>query len=510
MSPPRTFHPEPPHIVIVGGGLAGLAVAVALAGRGLRLTLLESRPRLGGRASSFPDPTSGKLVDNCQHISMGCCTNLADFCRRVGIRDRFRIDREFLMIGPDGAHSWFRPGRLPAPLHYAGSFLKARHLTFIEKLRIAWALSALRWARPSPEPFGDWLRRHGQNDRTLSLFWDPVVESALNVSSALADLALSKKLFLDGFLAHRNGFDLEIPTAPLGELYGTHMERWLAEHRVALRLRTGVESVAREPEGGACGVTLRDGARLAADMVVLAVPFGRVAGLLPSCQPAELPALDFAGRMRPSPITGLHLWFDRPVCPYPHASFLGRTVQWVFDHSAISGEPTGPGQPQHLQLVISVSDALATLRNDQIRDIALRDLAAVWPESTATAKLEHWRVVTEHTATFAPEPGIEHQRPPQRTAIDGLYLAGDWTATGWPSTMEGAVRSGYMAAEEILETLGTPARVRQRDLPRGLLARLLLGPAAAATPPASTAPPAPRPAWPASSTESPRACPPRG
>ncbi len=478
MSVSRGFHPDPPHIVIVGGGLAGLAAAVALAGRGLRLTVLESRPRLGGRASSFPDPTTGKLIDNCQHISMGCCTNLADFCRRVGTRDRFRLDREFLMIGPDGAQSHFRPGWLPAPLHYTGSFLNARHLSVSEKARIAWGLLALRWCRPGPEPLGAWLRRHGQNDRTLSLFWDPVVESALNVPSARADLSHAKTLFLNGFLAHRQGFRLEIPTAPLGEIYGTHMVHWLAQQGVTLRLRSGVESISREPEGGLGGVILRDGERIAADMVVLAVPFGRLPALLDAFRPTDLPALDFARQMRPSPITGLHLWFDRPVCPYPHASLLGRTVQWVFDHSAISGQPTGAGQPQHLQLVISVSDALASLRNDQIREIALRDLAEVWPEATAAAQLRHWRVVTEHTATFAPEPGIERRRPPQRTSIDGLYLAGDWTATGWPSTMEGAVRSGYLAAEGILETLGTPTRVLRPDLPRGLLSRLLLGPAA--------------------------------
>lgn len=510
MSGPRGIHPSPPHVVVVGGGLAGLAVAAALTGRGLRLTVLESRPRLGGRAASFPDPSSGTIVDNCQHISMGCCTNLADFCRRVGIRDRFRIDREFLMIGPEGAHSRFRPGWLPAPFHYAGSFLSARHLAFHEKLRIAWALLALRWARPGPEPLGAWLRRHGQTDRTLSLFWDPVVESALNVPSARADVSLSKKLFLDGFLAHRQGFHLEVPTAPLGEIYGTHMEGWLAQRGVVLRLRTGVESVLREPDGGACGVILRNGERLAADMVVLAVPFGRLPAMLGSWRPTELPALEFARQMRPSPITGLHLWFDRPVCPYPHASLLGRTVQWVFDHSAITGAPNGPGQPQRLQLVISASDALTSLRNDQIRDLALRDLAAVWPESTAAARLQHWRVVTEHTATFAPEPGIERRRPPQRTPIDGLYLAGDWTATGWPSTMEGAVRSGYLAAEEILDTLGTPARVLKPDLPRGLLSRLLLGPATAVTLPPSTAAPASRRASPASATGSPPACRPLG
>jgi squalene-associated FAD-dependent desaturase len=493
--PAGAFSPEPPRVAIVGGGLAGLATAVALADRGLRLTLLESRPRLGGRASSFPDPTTGKLIDNCQHISMGCCTNLADFCRRVGIRDRFRVDRAFVMIGPDGALSRFRPGPLPAPLHYAGSFLKARHLTTGDKLRIGGALALLRWARPGPEPLGAWLRRHGQNDRTIALFWDPVVESALNVPCARADLSHAKKLFLDGFLAHRDGFNLEIPTAPLGELYGTHMERWLPRHGVGLRLKAGVDRVTLEAEGSVSGVSLRDGEHLPADIVVLAVPFGRVAGLLAEGAPGREPALGGGPRMAPSPITGLHLWFDRPVCPYPHASLLGRTVQWVFDHSAITGAAAGPDGGQHLQIVISASDRLARLRNEEVRDLALRDLEAVWP-ATAAATLRHWRVVTEHAATFSPEPGIERLRPSQRTAIDGLYLAGDWTATGWPSTMEGAVRSGYLAAEAILETLGTPARLLRPDLPRGLLARLLLGPPTAmgADAEPAPAPPVARPA----------------
>ena len=467
--------PPPPHVVIVGGGLAGLATAAALVDRSLQITLIEARPRLGGRASSFLDPATGEPVDNCQHVSMACCTNLADFCRRVGTIHLFRREPEMLFLSPEGRLSRLRAGPWPAPLHLVGSFLRVNYLTVTERLRVAYGLACLRSTRGDRpgEPFADWLLRHGQTVRTINRYWATVLVSALNERLDQMDVGHARKVFLDGFLRNREGYRMEIPLVPLGELYGTRLEQWLADHDVTVRLTTGVRQVETDDEGSVTGVTLRNGEAIAADLVVVAVPFDRVLGLLPDEVARRIPGLARVGELRASPITGVHLWFDRPVCPFDHVVTVGRLIQWVFNHSAIQGRQATPDGGQYLQLVISASYDLLALDKTAIRDAVLAELAEIWPEARA-AKLLRWWVVTEHGATFAVRPGVEALRPPQRTPVDGLFLAGDWTATGWPATMEGAVRSGYQAAEGMLENLGCTTRMIQPELPVGMLARWLL------------------------------------
>ncbi len=496
--------PPPPHIVIVGGGLAGLAVASCLVDRGLKITILESRPRLGGRASSFPDPATGELVDNCQHVSMACCTNLADFCRKVGIGEMLRRESELVFLGPDGTISRFRAGRGPAPFHLAGSFLSAHFLKLRDKLSVAYGLARLAWSRDDRpgESVADWLRRHRQTRGAIEMFWGPVLVSALNERLDRMDVGHARKVFLDGFLRNRSGFQLELPLVPLGELYGRRLEEWLRIHEVSVRLTTGVRSIEPDEDGAIGGVVLRAGDWIAADFVVVAVPFDRADRLISDGLRDRLPAMARLGAMQSSPITGVHLWFDRPVCPFDHVVTPGRLVQWVFNHTAIQGrtapagvEPTKDGAPdapvdkgQYLQIVISASYDLLALDKVAIRDRVLAELAEIWP-AARDAELLRWWVVTEHGATFAVRPGIEALRPPQRTPIDGLFLAGDWTDTGWPATMEGAVRSGYLAAQEILTDLDRPTRLIRPGLPSGLLARWLFG-AAECRPARPPAPPA--------------------
>lgn len=474
--PPGSSHqPPPPRVLIVGGGLAGLAAAVGLVGRDLDVTLLDARPRLGGRASSFPDPATGELVDNCQHVSMTCCTNLADFCRRVGTRDLFRVVPEVLFLSPEGRVSRLRSGWPPAPFHLAGNFLNANYLTPLERLRVAWGMACLRFGQArAGESFASWLARHGQTPRVIDRFWGTVLVSAINERLDQMDFGHARQVFIEGFLRNRAGHQMELPLVPLGELYGARLERWLAGHGVAVRLKTGVRSVDVDDEGAVAGVTLRDGQVLPADFVVLAVPFERVTDLVPAAARRWLPRLDGVASMRASPITGIHLWFDRPVCPYEHVTVLGRTVQWVFNHTALQGREAPEGGGQYLQLVVSASYDLVARDKRAIVDIALADLKALWPE-TADARLVRSWVVTEHAATFSARPGIDALRPPQRTGIDGLFLAGDWTATGWPATMEGAVRSGYLAAEGVTWDLGRPERLLRPDLPGTWLTNLLLG-----------------------------------
>jgi len=490
--------PPPPHVVIVGGGLAGLAAASALVGLGLRITLLESRPRLGGRASSFTDPVTGEQVDNCQHVSMACCTNLAGFCRRVGIADLFRREPAVVFLGPEGRVSRLRAGLGPAPFHLTESFLAANYLNWRDKLRVGYGLACLALGpdeRPG-ESFADWLRRHRQSPRTIDLFWSTVLVSALNERLDQMDFGHARKVFVDGFLSTRTGFQMELPLVPLGELYGSRLEKWLRDHDVEVRLTTGVRTIDCDDDGSLRGVVLRTGVPLAADFVVLAVSFDRVHGLLADSLTTRIPDLNGIESLRSSPITGIHLWFDRPVCPYDHVVTPGRLVQWVFNHTAIQGR-TAPAthslsgseagssshDSQYLQIVISASYDLLPLDKLEIRDAVLADLAEIWPVARE-ARLLRWWVVTEQGATFAVRPDVDRLRPPQRTPVDGLFLAGDWTDTGWPATMEGAVRSGYLAAQGILKDLDRPTRLVRPDLEPGRLARWLLGPPAPAPAPA--------------------------
>ncbi len=312
-----TRTPAPPHVLIVGGGLAGLAAASALVGRGVRISLIESRPRLGGRASSFNDPVTGESVDNCQHVSMACCTNLADFCRRVKIDELFRREESIVFLSPEGRTSKLRTGLLPAPFHLAGSFLRANYLRWSEKLRVAYGLACLRSPRDDRpgESFADWLLRHGQTIRTINLYWATVLVSAAQ-RAARADGCGARAQGLHRRLpAEPRRLPDGDPLVPLGELYGSRLENWLREHDVAVRLTTGVRSVKMDDEGEIRGVTLRSGESIEADFVILAVPFDRVQGFLPDEVQAEVPALASVDVLQASPITGVHLWFDRPVCP---------------------------------------------------------------------------------------------------------------------------------------------------------------------------------------------------
>jgi squalene-associated FAD-dependent desaturase len=462
-----------------------------LAGRGLQITILESRPRLGGRASSFTDPATGELVDNCQHVSMACCTNLDDFCRRVGIDSMMRRDPELVFMSPEGRVSRFRAGMAPAPLHLAGSLLRSSLFRFREKVQIARGLASLALARDERpgEPFSDWLVRHGQGIRAINLFWAAILTSALNERPEQMDVGYARKVFVDGFLRNRFGYQLELPLVPLGELYGSRLQAYMRDQNVSVQLTTGVRSVDLDVEDGLRGVILRSGDLLAADFVILAVPFDRVSSLIPENARGCLTALACVENLQASPITGIHLWFDRTVCPFDHVVTPGRLIQWVFNHTAIQGRTAShsdfaddmapslerPGtDSQYLQLVISASYDLLGLDKIAIRDAALGELGEIWPEARVARVLRFW-VVTEHGATLSIRPGVDAFRPPQRTPIDGLFLAGDWTDTGWPATMEGAVRSGYLAAQGVLENLDRPTRLIRPGLRPGWLARWLLG-----------------------------------
>lgn len=446
-----------PSVIVIGGGLAGLAATTALAPRGFRVTVLEARNRLGGRASSFQDGMSGQLIDACQHVSMGCCTNLAHFCRTVGIDRHLQPQPCLYFMTADRRVSRFEADRLPAPWHLARSFWRAHYLTTSDKLRIAWGLLQLRLAsRGDDSPFGSWLQRHRQSPCAIENFWGLVLTSALNESPERIGLRYARKVFLDGFLRHRRGFEVELPIVPLGRLYGEELQGWLMRHQVELHFNCGVRGL-HIPDGRIGAVELRNGERMSADWVIVAVPFDRLLDLLPTSLLKQEPTFANLRRLETSPITSVHVWYDQPVMKLPHVVLVGCVGQWVFNR----GE-TSPGE-HYLQVVISAARQFRGQKHDEIQRQIVEEMARLFPDATATA-LRRARVVTEHAATFSAVPGVDALRPAQASPVENLLLAGDWTATGWPATMEGAVRSGYLAVEALLRKIGRDERLIQPDL----------------------------------------------
>lgn len=455
-------------VLVIGGGLAGLAAAGALANHGCRVTLIESRQRLGGRASSFRDPASEAMIDNCQHVSMGCCTNLAAFCRQAGIAGLLAKQRWLYFQDERGRVSRVGSWPLPAPLHLTPSFAFASFLSLTDKLRIAygfWKLLRQPHAKAG-QPFHDWLMQNGQNQRTCERFWSVILVSALNEKLENIEYRYARQVFVEGFLWNHQSAVVEIPTVPLGELYGEPVARWLEKSGVELCLNTAAKSL-QWTDNRITGCQTRCGKNLAADHYILAVPFQRVLSLLPENLAAQSP-FSLIGRLQPSPITSVHLWFDRSVMPLPHLVPVGRTVQWLFPRQQGSGE-TG----QYVQAVISASAELAEAKSEDIFRRILAEVREILPHAVHAEVLHH-RVVTERAATYGVHPGVDEWRPAQQTPVGNLWLAGDYTQTGWPATMEGAVRSGYLAAEALLAQLGRPVRLTQPPLPICPITKLLL------------------------------------
>jgi zeta-carotene desaturase len=430
-----------PSVIVVGGGLAGLSAAAALGEAGFQVDLYEARHFLGGRATSYPVTPSdenSEVIDNCQHVMLRCCVNLLDFYRRLGVRDRVRFYSEFHFIEPGGRISTLRRGSLPAPLHFAGSFLALRFLSATDKLSIARGLLALRREQGARQDLDrismlDWLREKRQTPGAINRFWRQVLVSAVNEELDRMAATHGFQVFWLGFLARSDSYEMGVPAVPLAELYSADV--WRRFERVSIHLHSPAESV-----DAAAGVKLADGAVHRADYYVIAVPPERIGSVAPGL------GLDIAW-VEYSPITGIHLWFDRPITDLPHATLLDRTVQWMFNKK----------DGRYLQLVVSASRGLSSMPKADVVALALRELAEFFPV-VKQAQLESAHVVKELRATFSARPGAEQFRPTAATAAGNTFLAGDWTRSGWPATMEGAVRSGHLAAEAVTKAAGVPAR----------------------------------------------------
>jgi zeta-carotene desaturase len=459
-------------VIVIGGGLAGLSSAVALADAGFRVRLLERRPFLGGRAASYDLP-GGEHVDNCQHVTLGCCTNLSDFYRRVGADHKIAFYDRLVFVDPAGHRAVLQASPLPPPFHLAPALALYPFLAWAERRAIGHALMAIVQRNQGTMDGGctgvsmlDWLRRHGQTSASIDRFWRVVLVSALNEELDRMDARYALDVFWKAFLSNRAGYHVGIPSVPLGELYGGC--RSAIESRGGeVALRAPVRRL-RVSEGRVVAVETDTGGDETADLYILAVPHDAVLDLLPAPMTGEMPLFANLRRLRVSPITGVHFWFDRDVMAEPFLTALGSTTQWIFNKSRLYGQPGG----RYLQLVISASYGLMPRSRQEIIDLCLAEIHGLLP-ATREANLVKANVIKEAAATFSPEPGSDRWRPSQRTPLPNLFLAGDWTQTGWPATMEGAVRSGYLAAEAILAAAGTVRRLVQPDLPAEGLARRL-------------------------------------
>ncbi|MCG8585688.1 MAG: hydroxysqualene dehydroxylase HpnE [Pirellulales bacterium] len=462
--------PKRASVAIVGGGLAGMAAAAALADAGMAVEIFEGRRQLGGRAASFLDNESNEWIDLCQHVSMGCCTNLADFFKRSGATDLFRRDHVLHWIARDGRQCDVgATGWLPAPLHLAPGLWRLKFLSIGERLSIARSLLAMSRTPalrlPLSTTVADWLAQRRQSDAAIEGFWQPVLVSALADTTDRISYAAARKVFVDGFMANRDGYTVELPTVSLSELYDQHIGDWLAAHGIIVHREVSVRRL--EIEQGRCvALTMSDGSRRIFDSYIAAVPWHRLAALFEPTHDATFLPLRQAAALESSPITAVHLWFDCPITELPHAVLPGRTSQWMFRRATSDGL-------HYYQIVISGSRWLSAEDRQAIVDTVCGELVGIWP-AARDAVLLRSRVVTDRNAVFAPMPGCEENRAGVTTDVANLFLAGDWVATGWPATMEGAVRSGYLAAEAVVGSIGRNEEFLVPDLPRQWLARMLI------------------------------------
>ena len=464
MSVPRS----PYRVAIVGGGVAGLAAACALTQDGYAVELFERRPYVGGRASSYLHPGVGEVIDNCQHIVLGCCTNVLDLLRRANAEDTVLWSDGITFLEPGGRQSKLKPASLPAPLHSTPSFLAAKALRLRDKMAIARAISVfLKGSKPEDDrhKFSDWLKSTGQTQRAVEHFWKPVLFSALNEDPDRISVRYAAKVFREAFLFSADAGRMGVPRVPLSEMYG---EVAIAIEREGgkIHLRSTVDTLCHDEETRRW--RLRVGEQVEEfDAVVLALSFDGMEKLLPALPegaPRDRLQKRLAGFSH-SPLTGIHLWFDREITPLNHAVLLDTTVQWLYNTSRIQPERQSMRGGHLIELVVSASKSLVPMERQAIIDLALRELALFFPAMQEAILLKA-AVVKELRATYSIVPGLDDLRPTAESGWAGLMLAGDWTATGWPSTMEGAARSGYLAAEAVSRESGDRKQYLVPDLSR--------------------------------------------
>jgi squalene-associated FAD-dependent desaturase len=452
--------------VVAGGGLAGISAALALQDAGFSVTLVERRPFLGGRAYSFVDHETGQEVDNGQHVFLACCTAYRGFLDRLGVTEQTSLQPRLRapVVSQGGVRSELSSASwLPAPLHVLPSFLRYKHLSFRERLRtLRVLLGVMRLDREQRrdelerQSFGEWLLKHGEGERAIQRFWNLVVLPTLNDDIGAVSAFMGTMVFQEAFFKGNRGAEIGYAKVGLTELISDAAQRALEEGGGRLVLGQGVTGFCLEGDR-VRAVQLSSGERLEGDVFVSAVPWNALPRLLP--EPWRRDSFFSATEgLDAAPIVGVHIWYDRQVMEDEFLAFLDSPVQWVFNKTAIMG--TG-GSGQHVCISLSGAWEYAPMGKEELRALFVGEMAKLFPKARE-ASVERFIVVKQLAATFRSRPGAEELRPGRRTPIANLFLAGDWTQTGWPSTMESAVRSGELAARAVVETL---RRARAVDRP---------------------------------------------
>lgn len=435
------------------------------------MTVLERRNYLGGRASSYLHPGTGEVIDNCQHVLFGCCTNLVDFYQRIGVADRIYWDSRMTLIEPGGRRSVLAPAKLPAPMHGLPAILKSSCFSLKDKLSLIFAFTAIMFGGKADanRSLADWLTAHRQTQGTLDRFWRLVIASALNADLDQISFAYAAKVIRELFLNSAKAGSMGMSTVPLSELYRGAQD-YLQQRQGSIQFNQNVESADWDEEAESWSIRTRDGV-FTSDYLVLALPFEATAKLLPNL-PANHAALQLDASMESLehwPICSVHLWFDREITELDHAVLLDRDVHWMYHKSR--WQPQRDSSASYIELVVSASREFATLSREEAISRATSQLAEFFP-AVSNAKLIKSALTKEMRATFGVPPGVDRFRPTAVSPWTNCFLAGDWVATGWPSTMESAARSGYLAAEALFRSRGEDQPFLVPDLrPTGLMKR---------------------------------------
>jgi squalene-associated FAD-dependent desaturase len=471
----------PMRIAIIGGGLAGLSAAHCLATATQHLAgrpeiiLYESRRTTGGRAGSFVDTKTGQSVDYCQHVAMGCCTNLIDLIRQCGLNDQWTPHRNLSFYHPDFPASPFVPSRwLPPPLHLMPTLAKLAYLSARQRGEIRRGTLKLMRTRSAvlrSITAQQWLTAAGQSPDTVADYWDVVIVSALGESSHAVSMAAARKVFVDGFLAARGASDVWIPRQSLSELFGDQLPAAVARLGVTILTQTPIRSIdyaASSPNPHKIILTTST-TEESFDHAIIATAWHQV-GKIVSESLARAASIDPNrwASVPTSPISGVHLWFDNPITDTPHAVMVGTMSQWLFPRPVDTAT-----KGHYYQVVISAARAVRQMPNQDVIDRVVEELCVAFPK-TRLAKLLASRVVTDPQAVFSIRPEVEAIRPQSSTNLPSLHLAGDFVQTGWPATMEGAVISGRQAANSCLAAMKLPPHPISAGLPKNLLTRLLI------------------------------------
>ena len=445
--------------MILGGGLAGMSAACHLLDQGCQVTLVEKRPYLGGRAFSFTDRETGQVVDNGQHVFLGCYTYYMDFLEKIGtlqrayIQDRTRVD----VVSPDGPSSSIAAGRLPKPFHMLPSFLSYKHLGLWDKLTAVYGLLRLNVTdrgKPSlqEETFGRWLRRHRQTKRTIENFWNLIVKPCVNDDVEDVSAAMGIMIFQEGLLKSPQSSRIGYAREGLSSLMGEAAQKYVESRGGHIIIGQAAASLQldedrRAGESHIAGVQLTGGDVLRADAYVSALPLVNLMPLLPP-HLAETPFFASLEMLQTAPIVNVYLWYDRPVMEQDFVALVDSPLQWVFNKSSIMDRSQAQGQ--YVTVSLSAAFDYVNQPKQAVQQMCMKAMTDAFPKAKS-ARVTRSLVVKQEKATFRCLPGSERFRPAAQTPVQNLFLAGDWTDTGWPSTMEGAVRSGVTAAQAVLK-----------------------------------------------------------